>query len=146
MLKGIDARVTPELMDVLIRAGHGDEIALVDLNYPARSLAPRWPGVVELAGLDAPAALAVILPLLPLDGFPGTLALVHMQRDGAGELPDPVHRAALDAAAPHLPTGARTGSLPRPAFYDRAARAFAVIRCAETRPYGCFILRTGVVF
>jgi L-fucose mutarotase len=29
-------------------------------------------------------------------------------------------------------------------FYDEARRAFAIIRTADSRPYGCFILKKGV--
>ena len=39
MLIGIDPRMTPPLMDALMRMGHGDEIAVVDANFPADSIA-----------------------------------------------------------------------------------------------------------
>ena len=52
MLKGIDPRVTPDLMDVLMRMGHGDELLVVDSNYPAFSMPTRTGRVVDLAGLD----------------------------------------------------------------------------------------------
>lgn len=39
MLLGIDPRVTPELLSCLAYMGHGDEIAVVDSNFPAASTA-----------------------------------------------------------------------------------------------------------
>ena len=35
MLKGIDPLLGPDLLMILRGMGHGDEIAIVDANYPA---------------------------------------------------------------------------------------------------------------
>lgn len=145
MLKGIDTRITPDLMDVLIRLGHGDELVVVDANYPAYSMQTVTGQVVEMPGLDAIQTLEAILQLMPLDGFTEYGAL-WMERDGAGDRPEPVHEAALRVIRPTLPDGAGVRSIERQAFYAQANRAFAVVRCAERRAYGCFILRMGVVF
>ncbi|THD85029.1 fucose-binding protein [Aliigemmobacter aestuarii] len=145
MLKGIDPRITPDLMDVLMRMGHGDELAVVDSNYPAHSLETVTGRVVEMPGLDVVDTLRVILGLMPLDGFTDHGAL-WMERDGAGDAPDPVHQAALPVIRAALPDGAGVGSIERQAFYQKARGAFAVVRCTENRPFGCFILRMGVVF
>ena len=145
MLKGIDPRVTPDLMDVLMRMGHGDELLVVDSNYPAFSLPTRSGRVVDLPGLDVVSALGLVTALMPLDGFTDYAAL-WMQRDGAGELPDPVHEAALAVLRPALPEGGQIRSLERQAFYAHAPRAYAVVRTTENRAFGCFILRMGVVF
>jgi L-fucose mutarotase len=145
MLKGIDPRVTPDLMDVLMRLGHGDEILVVDSNYPAYSAPTRTGRVVDLPGLNVVEALRVITGLMPLDGFTDHGAL-WMERDGADDRPDPVHVEALEVIAAALPEGARARSLERQAFYAHAARTCATVRTTENRPFGCFILRTGVVF
>jgi len=71
---------------------------------------------------------------------------VFMQADGQGDVPESVHEAGLAVIRDRLPEGGGTGSLERQDFYARAAHAFAVVRCTEQRPYGCFILRKGVVF
>ncbi len=47
MLRGIDPLLGPELLHVLRAMGHGDEIAVVDANYPALSDARR---LVRLEG------------------------------------------------------------------------------------------------
>jgi L-fucose mutarotase len=36
-------------------------------------------------------------------------------------------------------------ALERFAFYEAAKRAFCIIRTADSGPYGCFILKKGVV-
>ena len=37
LLKGMDPMLTADLLHVLRSAGHGDEITLVDCNFPAAS-------------------------------------------------------------------------------------------------------------
>ena len=44
MLKGLDPILGPELLHALRAMGHGDEIAIVDANYPAVSNATRLNG------------------------------------------------------------------------------------------------------
>ena len=41
MLKTLTVLRTPDLLHVLASMGHGDEIALVDSNFPAVSMAKR---------------------------------------------------------------------------------------------------------
>ena len=38
------------------------------------------------------------------------------------------------------------GSIERFAFYEAARQAFAVVATSESRPYGCFLLKKGVIF
>ena len=47
MLKGLDPLLTPELLSILRAMGHGDEIVVVDGNYPANSAGPP---VIRLDG------------------------------------------------------------------------------------------------
>lgn len=147
MLLGVDARMTPDLLACLARMGHGDEIALVDANYPAASTATacviRDP--IQLTGLDAAEAADLITSVMPLDPFVPTCAL-RMEVDGQpGEVAD-VHRAVWDVIEARMPEGAATGSIERQDFYGHARTCFAVVQCSEARAFGCFILRKGVVF
>ena len=47
MLRGIDPLLGPELLHALRAMGHGDEIAVVDANYPATASATRPSGVIS---------------------------------------------------------------------------------------------------
>ena len=147
MLKGLDPRMTADLLDLMMRMGHGDELALVDRNYPAHAAAAGTPGgrVVELAGFTAPEALAMICRHLPLDAFVPEGAW-WMEEDGQGGAPNAVHAEALEILRAEMPEGGAVGHLERQAFYERARKAYGVVRCTEARPFGCFILRKGVVF
>ena len=40
MLKGIDPLLGPDLLRVLAAMGHGDEIVIVDANFPAAAQRP----------------------------------------------------------------------------------------------------------
>lgn len=147
MLLGIDARMTPDLLACLARMGHGDEIALVDSNYPAAASAATCivTNPIQLAGLDAAEAADVITSVMPLDQFVPHCAL-RMEVDGQpGEITE-AHRAVWDVVEARMPEGAGTGSIERQAYYAHAKTCFAVVQCSEARAFGCFILRKGVVF
>jgi L-fucose mutarotase len=146
MLIGIDKSMTPALLYCLARMGHGDEIVVADANYPADSSARHCvvQNALELPGLDAPEAIALITGLMPLDGFAQYSAL-RMEIDGQPDVMGEVHQAAWDVMTPHLPETGKLLSMERQAFYAHANKAFAVVRTSESRPYGCFILRKGVV-
>ena len=71
LLKGIEPLLTADLLHVLRSAGHGDEIVLVDCNFPAASTATKTVvgEAVVLAGCDLPRAVDAICSLMPLDFF-----------------------------------------------------------------------------
>jgi L-fucose mutarotase len=141
MLKRIDPLLNADLLYVLAAMGHGDELALVDSNFPATSHAQR---LVRLDGVDAKAAGHAILSVLPLDTFVDE-PLLRMEVVGAPDEVTPVqaefHKLAEAAEGRVL----SMGSLPRDAFYERARAAFAVVATSEARPYGCFLLVKGVI-
>ncbi len=60
MLKGIHPLLSPDLLHALAGMGHGDEIGIVDANFPAASLGPR---LIELRGATSPSVLEAILTL-----------------------------------------------------------------------------------
>ena len=66
MLKGIDPLLNADLLFTLAAMGHGDEIVLVDANFPATATARR---LVRYDAADAVATLRAVLTLLPLDEF-----------------------------------------------------------------------------
>lgn len=141
MLKGIDPLLGPDLLHVLAAMGHGDEIAIVDANFPAAATARR---LIRVDGAAAPAVLCAVLSLLPLDTFTETPAAVMAVVDDPGAVPPPVRefQSILDGIS-----GARVpmASLERSDFYERARRAFAVVATGERRFYGNILVTKGVV-
>ncbi len=141
MLKTLDPLLGPELLHALASMGHGDEIAVVDANFPAASCARR---LLRLDGVDAPRALRAVLTLLPLDRFvEAPLASMAVVGD-PGAVPEAVRAFDLVAAgAEGAPV--RREALERQAFYARARDAYAIVQTGETRLYGNVLVRKGVV-
>lgn len=142
MLKSIDPLLNADLLYILRAMGHGDDLALVDRNFPATSVAKR---LVRLDGVDILAAGRAILSVLPLDSFVEAPVLRMQMVDRPHEIP-PVQQdfqRIIDAAEGRAWP---MGSLERFAFYEAAKQAFAVVATGESRPYGCFLLKKGVIF
>ncbi|MBV9170551.1 MAG: hypothetical protein JOZ81_10745 [Chloroflexi bacterium] len=142
MLKGLNRLLSPELLYVLAQMGHGDEIALVDANFPAVSTAHK---LVRLEGCDLPTAASAILSLLPLDTFVEQPVAAMQVVGKPSEVPD-VQRDVLEIAQRIEARTIAVERVERFAFYERAKRAFAVVATTEARPYGCVIFVKGVIF
>jgi L-fucose mutarotase len=140
MLIGISPLVGPDLLGVLHRMGHGDEIVLADAHFPGESMNAR---VLRADGLRIPDLLDAILPLFALDTYVD--APLMMMAAVPGDKLDPKveksYRTAIDRHWPKAPAIAR---IERFAFYERARNAFAVVMTGETAKYGNIILKKGV--
>jgi len=140
MLKGISPLISPALLDVLARMGHGDELVLADAHFPGESIGKR---VVRADGLRIADLLEAIMPLLELDNY--VPHPVMMMEPVAGDQADPAVEASyfehIRKAVPGVPP---VKKLDRFAFYERAAKAFAVVMTGETAKYGNIILIKGV--
>jgi L-fucose mutarotase len=142
MLKGLDPLLSPDLLHVLAQMGHGDEVALVDRNFPAAAVARR---LVRLDGCDLPTAAAAVLSVLPLDTFVAQPIAAMDMVDNPGAVPD-VQREVFALAGSAEARNLEVERVERFAFYERARRAFAVVATQEARPYGCVIFVKGVIF
>ncbi len=140
MLYGIDPIVGPDLLYALRAMGHGDEIAIVDANYPAVSKAQR---LVRLDGLDAVRVLDAVLSLTPLDSFVDCAAFRMAVVDDPKAVPE-VCREFAKVVRRRAP-GHKIGALERFAFYERAEAAFVTVATGERRLYGNIILKKGVI-
>jgi L-fucose mutarotase len=142
MLKGISPLISPELLAVLDRMGHGDEIVLSDAHFPAGTFNKQ---VLRADGLRVPELLTAILPLFELDGYVD--APLVMMEAVKGDALDPNVEKSYVAAIKKvfgkkpLPKVAR---IERFAFYERTKSAFAVLVTGETAKYGNIILKKGV--
>lgn len=140
MLKGISPLISPELLEVLARMGHGDEIILADAHFPAESFNGR---VLRADGLRIPDLLAAILPLFELDSYvPAPLTM--MSAVEGDELDPSVEEAYLKSVHITNPNVAPIERIGRFDFYDKARGAFAVLMTGETAKYGNILLKKGV--
>jgi len=140
MLIGVSPLIGPELLAVLHRMGHGDEIVLADAHFPGESIGRR---VLRADGLRVADLLDGILPLFALDTYVESPAI--MMEAVPGDTLDPAveksYRRAIDKHWPATPPIKR---IERFAFYERAKEAFAVVMTGETAKYGNIILKKGV--
>ncbi|MEX0853699.1 MAG: RbsD/FucU domain-containing protein [Bauldia sp.] len=140
MLYGIDPILGPELLHALRAMGHGDEIAIVDANYPAQSNS-RW--LIRVDGVDAVRLADAILSVMPLDSFVEAAAFRMAVVDDPKAVPE-VCREFDRVVAMRAP-GMKVATLERFAFYERARDAFATVATGERRLYGNLILKKGVI-
>ncbi len=141
MLKGVPARISPELMYTLMKMGHGDELVLADGNFPADSIARR---IVRADGLSVPEVLEAILQFFPLDTYVDAAAFVMQPVPGDPPKP-PIwkkFKQLLDAGEGR---SVDLQLVERFAFYEQAKQAYAVVATSETALYANLILKKGVV-
>lgn len=142
MLKGIDPLLSGELLRILDEMGHGDELLLVDRNFPA---AATGRPVVRLGEVGVVRAAGAILGVFPLDEFLDH-PLERMEVNDDPSITTPEQDQLLELARRDHPRDLDWGIVPRLDFYTRARAAYAVVHTLEPQPWGCFILTKGVVF
>lgn len=140
MLKGISPILSPELLAVLCRMGHGDEIVLADAHFPGETFNSR---VLRADGIKIPELLDAILPLFELDSYVDD-PLVMMAAVEGDTLDPSVERSYLVPIRMHATSAPAIARIDRFAFYERARSAFAVVMTGETAKYGNIILKKGV--
>ncbi len=146
MLKHLDPVLSADLLWVLAAMGHGDDLALVDANHPAETIASATTSgrLIRLPGLTMQRAARAILSVLPIDDFePEAVRRMEVVGDAAA-IPD-VQRAVQAEIDKALGRPTPLVGIERFAFYEAARRAFAVVQVGDPRPYGCFLLRKGVI-
>jgi L-fucose mutarotase len=146
MLKGIDQRLSAEIVHVLMLMGHGDDLVLCDVNHPAATLAAdtTFGRLIDMAGCDIPTAARAILSLMPLDTFvPAPVSRMQVVGNPEAQVPIFARMQTVVEAAEGRPVPMQ--ALERFDFYAAARRSFAIIRTSDSGPYGCFILKKGVI-
>jgi L-fucose mutarotase len=146
MLRHVDPVISAELLYVLMLMGHGDDIVLCDVNHPAVTISKEttYGKLIDLSGCTIPQATRAILALMPLDTFvdePIMRMRVVGDPDGVVPIFDAMQTAADEATGSKI----SIGTYDRFDFYAAAKRSFAIVRTSDPGPYGCFILRKGVI-
>jgi L-fucose mutarotase len=146
MLKGIDNSLSAELLMVLMSMGHGDDLLICDVNHPAATIARHttYGRLVNMSGCDLPRAAQAILSLMPLDTFVDAPVVRMKVVDDPGRMM-PVHERLQRVVNQIEGRAVAMGALERFDFYAAAKHAYAVVRTSDPGPYGCFLLRKGVI-
>ncbi|KVA16049.1 RbsD/FucU family protein [Burkholderia ubonensis] len=146
MLKNLDPLLHADILHALRAMGHGDEVVICDANFPAESVA-RHTAVgraLRIDGADSARVVRAVLSVLPLDTFVDAPA-ARMEVVGDPAAVPPVQRevqAEIDRAEGRA---VPLVGIDRFAFYTRAQQAYAVIVTGESRGYGCFLFKKGVL-
>jgi L-fucose mutarotase len=140
MLIGISPLISPDLLAVLHRMGHGDEIVLADAHFPGETYGKR---ILRADGLKIPDLLDAILPLFILDNYVES-PLIMMAAVSGDQLDPTVETSYRKAIDKHWPKTPPIQRIDRFDFYERAKQSFAVLMTGETVKYGNIILKKGV--
>jgi len=141
MLRGISPLLSPDLLALLSRMGHGDELVLADAHFPAETFNGR---VLRADGVRIAPLLDGILPLWMLDPYvpDPVVMMAPVEGDALDMSVVDGYRAVIER---HHPGTAQTTFIPRFDFYDRTRTAFAVVVTGETAKYGNIIIKKGVI-
>lgn len=146
MLKGIDPILNADVLHALKSMGHGDDLIIADMNFPADAIARQtvYGKLLKLENVTARRAAEAILSLMPLDSFVDHPAQRMEIVGKPNEIPAVQQevQAAIDKAeGKSWPMG----SIERFAFYEAAKKSYVVIQTGERRFYGCFVFKKGVL-
>ena len=140
MLKGLSPLLGPDLLKILCAMGHGDEIAIVDGNYPADTDAKR---LVRMDGHSATEVLDAVLSVMPLDEMVPDSAF----RPAAYLDPkrmEPVF-TEFETIVKKWEPKRHLSNLVGTDFYNRVKGCYAIVATSERRLYGNIVLRKGVI-
>jgi len=136
MLKNIPECISPELMSIMMKMGHGDELVLADRDFPAETFSKR---VVRADGLKISTLLESLLLFFPLDSFVekpvAIMAPVDKEPEAWKEYRKVISK--FEGRFTNFEYAERFE------FYKRAENSFAVVATSE--PDGNLILKKGVV-
>ena len=140
MLIGLPAILGPDLLYTLRAMGHGDEIALVDGNYPAQNDARR---LVRADGHGILALLDAILQVLPLDrATPHAIFRASLDNDPAQSAD--IHEK-IEATCRIRAPGHTVHPLSGDDLYPRIRGAHTIVATSEPAFFANVILRKGVI-
>ena len=134
MLKNIPDCISPELMSIMMRMGHGDELVLADGDFPVESYSKR---VIRADGLRISTLLEAILRFFSLDPFVEKPIMIMAPVDREPE----VWKEYRKIVSKFEKGITDFEYLERFDFYKRAKEAFAVVATSE--PDGNLILKKG---
>ncbi len=140
MLIGIPPLLGPDFLATLRGMGHGDEIAIVDGNYPALDHARR---LVRADGHGVLAVVEAVLTVMPLDqAVPAALFRASLNNDPGqkGEI-----HGQIDALFARMAPGMQVVPLSGEALYPRIRGAHAIVATSEMALFANVILRKGVI-
>ena len=147
MLKNLSPLLTADLLHALRSMGHGDEVLICDVNFPAFEVATHTTSkrLIQLS-VSLPEAIDAILSVFPVDCFVPT-PIYYMCPDQGLTMPAE-GRQVVDECI--LAIKRHSGDVHiaprhRSDFYGEARKVFFVLQTVERRPYANFVVKKGVI-
>jgi L-fucose mutarotase len=141
LLKDIPAILTPELLKIMMEMGHGDELVIADGNYPRFGHPSR---VVRMDGHGIAKILDAIMKFMPLDAYVEHPTILMEVLPGDLYVPE-IWDEYRKIIGTYEQEGARETAINKYDFYERAAKAYAVVTTSESALYANIILKKGVI-
>jgi L-fucose mutarotase len=135
MLIGISPLLGPDLLHTLRAMGHGDEIALVDGNYPAAAHARR---LIRADGILLLPMLRAILKIFPVEA--AFRASLNNDAAQSGEIHHSIDELFLSGEQKFSVT-----PLSGVALYPRIGQTYAIIATSEPALFANVILRKAAL-
>jgi L-fucose mutarotase len=135
MLIGLSPLLGPDLLHSLRSMGHGDEIALVDGNYPAAEHSRR---LIRADGIALLPMLRAILAVLPVEE--GGRASLMNDPAQKGD----IHRE-IDSLCAACGQKFTLSPLSGDLLYPRIKSAYAIVATSETALYANVVLRKAAL-
>ena len=146
MLKGISPLLSADVLHLLASMGHGDDLAIVDANHPANTVARAEPAgtLIRLPGVSMEEFISALLTVFPIDSY--VPDPIRCMAPVEGDDPNPEVQVAIrEILAQAVPESPALAPVERFEFYEAGKRACGVIQLGDARPYGCFLFRKGVL-
>lgn len=139
MLRGLNPILGPDLLHCLRSMGHGDEIAIVDGNYPADSHANR---LLRYDGQNVVDVLHAVLSVFPIDNISNSIS--HAVNVSSPNIRENIHNEMVWVVRENGIKNEVTSQMPE-VFYERVKDCYAVIATSEVALYANIILRKGII-
>jgi L-fucose mutarotase len=137
MLKGLNPLLGPDLLFALRSMGHGDEIAIVDGNYPSVAHAKR---LIRADGHTVADILDGILSVMPVDDM--VEQSIFIPYNETTQACHTEFKAICARYEPKISVIPLVGQ----AFYDRVKSSYAIVASGEPALYANIVLRKGVIY
>jgi len=142
MLLNISPLISAELLKLLCEMGHGDEMVIVDANYPAAS--SRATHVVDAKGISSDDLLDAILSILPVDTYVEKPFKIMKVVEGDSTVPV-VWDSYYDTLEKHGYKKNQIEFIERHEYYKQCDKMYCLISSGEQKLYGNISVRKGVI-
>lgn len=141
MIRKIPSLLSSDLVKMIMDMGHGDEIAIVDRNFPAHSICKN---VINMPSVSVADMLKALIEVFPLDQSTDYNVIMMAVREGKVENSRDKNRyqKIIDKS---IDTKKEISELSRFDFYDRAKQSYVIVSTGDNLGFANIIIKKGVL-